>query len=85
MINILLSHILTKTELSSAELKTISDSFIEIAVKKREFLLKPGKVSQYEYFIAKGCIRSFVIDEKGIIEDVILKVKTKAHAEQILG
>ena len=28
---------------------------------------------------------TFVIDENGIIEDVILKVKTKAHAEQILG
>ena len=28
---------------------------------------------------------TFIIDEKGIIEDVILKVKTKAHSEQILG
>ncbi|OIQ24413.1 MAG: peroxiredoxin, partial [Crocinitomix sp. MedPE-SWsnd] len=28
---------------------------------------------------------TFVIDEKGVIEEVILKVKTKAHAEQILG
>ena len=28
---------------------------------------------------------TFIIDEKGIIEDVILKVKTKAHTEQILG
>ena len=27
---------------------------------------------------------TFVIDEKGVIEDVISKVKTKAHAEQIL-
>ena len=27
---------------------------------------------------------TFIIDEKGIIEDVILKVKTKAHAAQIL-
>jgi len=27
---------------------------------------------------------TFVIDENGVIEDVILKVKTKAHAEQIL-
>ena len=27
---------------------------------------------------------TFVIDEKGIIEDVILKVKTKAHTDQIL-
>lgn len=28
---------------------------------------------------------TFVIDENGIIEEVISKVKTKAHAEQILG
>ncbi|MFD0762360.1 thioredoxin-dependent thiol peroxidase [Lutibacter aestuarii] len=28
---------------------------------------------------------TFVIDEKGIIEDVISKVKTKEHAKQILG
>jgi peroxiredoxin Q/BCP len=27
---------------------------------------------------------TFVIDENGIIEDVIIKVKTKAHAEQIM-
>ena len=27
---------------------------------------------------------TFVINEDGIIEDIILKVKTKAHAEQIL-
>jgi peroxiredoxin Q/BCP len=27
---------------------------------------------------------TFVIDEKGIIADIILKVKTKAHAAQIL-
>lgn len=28
---------------------------------------------------------TFIIDEKGIIEEVITKVKTKAHTEQILG
>ncbi|WP_178985099.1 thioredoxin-dependent thiol peroxidase [Winogradskyella helgolandensis] len=28
---------------------------------------------------------TFVINEDGVIEDVISKVKTKAHAEQILG
>lgn len=28
---------------------------------------------------------TFIIDEKGIIEEVIAKVKTKAHNEQILG
>lgn len=28
---------------------------------------------------------TFIIDEKGIIEDIIKEVKTKAHAKQILG
>ena len=28
---------------------------------------------------------TFVIDENGVLENVIFKVKTKAHAEQILG
>jgi peroxiredoxin Q/BCP len=28
---------------------------------------------------------TFVISEKGLIEDIILKVKTKAHTAQILG
>lgn len=28
---------------------------------------------------------TFIIDENGVIEEVISKVKTKAHAEQILG
>jgi peroxiredoxin Q/BCP len=32
-----------------------------------------------------GTVRTtFIIDEKGIISDIISKVKTKAHAEQIL-
>ncbi len=28
---------------------------------------------------------TFIIDEKGVLEEVITKVKTKAHTEQILG
>ena len=28
---------------------------------------------------------TFVIDENGILEDVITKVKTKAHTDQILS
>lgn len=42
----------------------------------------PKKFMGREY---DGIIRTtFVISENGIIEEVIMKVKTKAHAEQIL-
>lgn len=43
----------------------------------------PKKFMGKEY---DGIHRStFVIDENGVLTDVITKVKTKAHAEQILG
>ncbi|WP_179335073.1 thioredoxin-dependent thiol peroxidase [Winogradskyella costae] len=43
----------------------------------------PKKFMGKEY---EGIHRTtFVINENGVIEDVISKVKTKAHAEQILG
>ncbi len=43
----------------------------------------PKKFMGREY---EGIHRTtFVIDENGVVEDVILKVKTKAHAVQILG
>jgi peroxiredoxin Q/BCP len=43
----------------------------------------PKKFMGREY---EGIHRAtFVIDEKGVIEEVIVKVKTKAHTEQILG
>jgi len=43
----------------------------------------PKKFMGKEY---EGIHRAtFVIDEKGMLEEVITKVKTKAHTEQILG
>ena len=43
----------------------------------------PKKFMGKEY---DGIYRTtFIIDEKGIIEEVIAKVKTKAHAQQIVG
>lgn len=32
---------------------------------KKEFLLEKGQICRYKYFISKGLIRSFYIDEKG--------------------
>ena len=44
---------------------------------------RPKKFMGKEY---DGIHRTtFIIDENGVIEEVISKVKTKAHAEQILG
>lgn len=34
--------------------------------KKKEYVLEEGKICRARYFILKGCIRSYYIDEKGV-------------------
>ena len=40
--------------------------FEEQEVKKKENLLVEGKVCRYHYFVLKGCLRMFFINDKGI-------------------
>ncbi|WAC02454.1 Crp/Fnr family transcriptional regulator [Lacinutrix neustonica] len=37
----------------------------EISVKKGAFLLKPGTFVKHEYFVVKGCLKAYYIDNKG--------------------
>lgn len=36
-----------------------------ISVKKQEFLLRPGDVNRGVFFVRKGVLRSYKVDEKG--------------------
>ena len=40
--------------------------FEEQELKKKENLLVEGKVCRYHYFVLKGCLRMFFINDKGI-------------------
>ncbi len=58
----------------------IADTEKEVIQSYGAWGLKKFMGREYEGIIRK----TFVIDEKGVIERVFEKVKTKAHAEQIL-
>ncbi|GGG97539.1 hypothetical protein GCM10011416_14450 [Polaribacter pacificus] len=47
------------------DLKTVLSYFKTIKKKKNEILLSNGKNSQVSYFVRKGCLRLFYIDEEG--------------------
>ena len=49
-------------------LERLSSMLVRKQVKKKEFLLREGQVSSRIYFIEKGLIRAYYIEEKG--EDV---------------
>ena len=61
--------------------KLLADTNMEVIKAFDVWGLKKFMGREYE-----GIVRTtFIIDEKGIIEEVITKVKTKAHTKQIIG
>lgn len=36
------------------------------SAKRKEFVMRPGKVMKYEYFVTKGCLKVYSIDRNGV-------------------
>lgn len=51
--------------ISSTELESVCNYFKPLDLKKREFLLRQGKICRFEGFVLEGCFRVFTLDEKG--------------------
>jgi CRP-like cAMP-binding protein len=54
-----------KIQLTPADVKLMKELFIPRHLNKGEFLQRAGEVSQYGAFVASGCLRSYIIDDKG--------------------
>jgi CRP-like cAMP-binding protein len=52
-------------QINGGDLDQILSCFQSIKVRKNEILLEEGKVSQYNYFVKKGCLRIFYINPEG--------------------
>lgn len=35
------------------------------SAKRKEFILQPGEISRYEYFVTKGCLKVYSLDRNG--------------------
>jgi CRP-like cAMP-binding protein len=62
----LLYFIKNWADISVQEEQLILNAFEPSSIKKKEHLLTPGKVCKSIYYIKKGCIRSYYIDDKGV-------------------
>ena len=61
----LAAHIQKFVGLTNAESEILYESVKPLELKKKELLLKEGQVCKANYFVEKGCLRLFFIDEKG--------------------
>ena len=65
MYDLILKNISRFIELTDEE-KNFFTSLLKIKkLRKKQYLLQEGDISRYEYFVNKGCIRAYSIDEKG--------------------
>ena len=60
----LLSHIKRYVQLDEHEEQLLCDSLELIKLKRRQFLLEPGKMCKGNYFIVKGCLRQYFVNQK---------------------
>lgn len=65
MRDILIKYMKRFTGLSEAELETIAAGIPIQEFKKGTILLRQGEVPEKCYFVLKGCVRQFAVDEDG--------------------
>ena len=59
-------HIEKFTKISDEDFSEITSFFSLQQVKKKENLLIEGKICKYHYFVLRGCLRRFFVNEKGV-------------------
>ncbi|PZR40020.1 MAG: Crp/Fnr family transcriptional regulator [Azospira oryzae] len=58
-------YIKNQINLSEDDLKIVLSYFKPLKLKKNELLVTHGQTSQHTYFVGKGCLRIFFINEDG--------------------
>ncbi|WP_164914089.1 Crp/Fnr family transcriptional regulator [Aquimarina sediminis] len=66
MITTLATYVRNYIDISDEEMQLFYKYLRVKKLKKKEYLLTEGRTCQARYFIIKGCLRSFYIDEKGV-------------------
>src|SRR5690606_16948100 len=70
MKEILKNHIAKFVEMSEEEYVEILNYFTVIKVDKKQNLLIEGGICKFNYFVCKGCLRLFLINEKGVEQTI---------------
>ncbi|WP_017257707.1 Crp/Fnr family transcriptional regulator [Pedobacter arcticus] len=60
-----IKHINKFTTISQPEIETLKSATKTISIKKKDLLLKEGEICRANYFVEKGCLRLYFINEKG--------------------
>jgi len=63
--DVLQAYLTERASFSEADLDLLRSVFVARTLPAGEFLQRAGEVPRYAAFVARGCLRSFVIDARG--------------------
>lgn len=63
---LILANVSRFVDLTKLEQQKYISLLTEVKVKKKEFLMQAGEITRYEYFITKGCLKVYTLDEEGV-------------------
>ncbi|GGG09954.1 cyclic nucleotide-binding protein [Dokdonia pacifica] len=61
----ILKHIEEVIQLDPTEIERFTSVLVRKKLRKRQFLIQEGDTVSYEYFVAKGCLKAYEIDDNG--------------------
>ncbi|WP_298894366.1 Crp/Fnr family transcriptional regulator [uncultured Psychroserpens sp.] len=71
----ILDHISRYVELSDSEIKEFISILKTTRVKKRQFIVQPGFVSEYRNYIVEGAVRVYYLDDLGKEHTIIIAIE----------
>lgn len=70
------THLQKFITISDADFAAIISYFTTVNFKKKENLLSEGQICKHNYFVLKGCLRKFFINEKGVEQTTEFALET---------
>lgn len=75
MYELILKNVSRFIELTPEEVRFFTALFKSKTVRKKQYLLQEGSVCRYNYFVNRGCLRTFIVDNKGLEHNVQFSVE----------
>lgn len=64
--NLVFKNIARFIDLTTEEKELYKSFLIEGSAKRKEFVMQPGEITKYEYFVTKGCLKVYSLDRNGV-------------------
>jgi len=63
---LLVNHVRKHISLDEGEAALFTSLVETHTIHRKDFLLRQGEVCRFEYFVTKGCLRTYTLDETGV-------------------